>query len=149
MKLLDVFLRGRRRFDEQVESLFADFDYEDESAKIDILLGESDLEGVRARVANLLRQWVPTDYLCDRAGCNGIYQRRKGRRGPFLGCSNYPKCRSTKDAPPLDTPYERRAAWMMLADLAPDLKRWREFERSRRKARRQLRYILLSRDALR
>src|SRR5207247_3028390 len=25
---------------------------------------------------------------------------RRGKRGPFLGCSGYPKCRHTEEAPP-------------------------------------------------
>ena len=31
--------------------------------------------------------------------CDGTYKFRKGARGSFFGCSNYPKCTSTKDIP--------------------------------------------------
>ena len=37
-----------------------------------------------------------TDVKCDRCGANMVL--RQSRRGPFLGCSNYPKCRGTKPA---------------------------------------------------
>jgi len=151
MKLLDVFLRGRRQFNEQVDSLFADIDYDRESAKIDLLLRDMDPRGTSARVASLMRQAAPADYRCERPGCDGMYlRRRKGRRGPFLGCSNYPECRSIKDAPAdPDKPYERREAWKMVTNPAPVLKRWWEFERSRRRARRGLKYLLPGRDAVR
>jgi hypothetical protein len=32
---------------------------------------------------------------CSCTGCNGRMIRKSGRYGPFLGCSNYPKCRAT------------------------------------------------------
>lgn len=34
---------------------------------------------------------------CPRAGCGGRLRRRNGRYGPFLGCSNYPRCRYTEN----------------------------------------------------
>ncbi len=37
---------------------------------------------------------------CPRAGCPGTLVRRKGRNGPFLGCSEYPYCRETRAAIP-------------------------------------------------
>jgi hypothetical protein len=30
--------------------------------------------------------------------CGATLRKRNGRRGPFLGCSNYPDCRYTRDA---------------------------------------------------
>jgi hypothetical protein len=32
---------------------------------------------------------------CTRPGCNGRMIQKTGRHGPFLGCSNYPRCRAT------------------------------------------------------
>jgi DNA topoisomerase-1 len=32
--------------------------------------------------------------------CGGPMKLRPGRRGPFLGCSKYPKCKGTREAPP-------------------------------------------------
>ena len=37
-----------------------------------------------------------TEELCPR--CQGRLIRRNGRFGPFYGCSNYPRCRYTRDA---------------------------------------------------
>ncbi|MFH1748526.1 MAG: AAA domain-containing protein [Planctomycetota bacterium] len=34
---------------------------------------------------------------CPRQGCNGQLVQRNGRYGPFLGCSNFPRCRQTQD----------------------------------------------------
>jgi DNA topoisomerase-1 len=40
---------------------------------------------------------IPTDIKCQE--CGGKMLIRTGRTGPFLGCSNYPKCRSTGPVP--------------------------------------------------
>jgi DNA topoisomerase-1 len=37
---------------------------------------------------------VPTGETCEKCGAPLVY--RKGRFGPFIACSNYPKCRYTK-----------------------------------------------------
>jgi DNA topoisomerase-1 len=42
---------------------------------------------------------VETDIDCDRCRKNKMVVRI-GRRGPFLGCSGYPKCRNTRDLAP-------------------------------------------------
>lgn len=34
---------------------------------------------------------------CPVSGCGGKLRAREGRFGPFLGCSNYPRCRYTRD----------------------------------------------------
>ncbi len=34
---------------------------------------------------------------CPEPGCGGELRMRNGRYGPFLGCSNYPRCRHTED----------------------------------------------------
>lgn len=34
---------------------------------------------------------------CPRPGCNGQLVKRNGRYGPFLGCSNYPRCRESQN----------------------------------------------------
>jgi DNA topoisomerase-1 len=41
---------------------------------------------------------VATDRTCP--DCGAVLVVRSGRRGPFLGCSRYPTCRHTEDAPP-------------------------------------------------
>lgn len=40
---------------------------------------------------------IATDIDCDECGKPMVI--RKGRRGPFLGCSGYPKCRNTAEVP--------------------------------------------------
>ena len=40
---------------------------------------------------------VPTDIPCDECGQHMVI--REGRRGKFLGCSAYPKCKGTKELP--------------------------------------------------
>ncbi|MBI5863787.1 MAG: type I DNA topoisomerase [Planctomycetes bacterium] len=40
---------------------------------------------------------IPTDIACTE--CGGTMLVRQGRTGPFLGCSNYPKCKSTQELP--------------------------------------------------
>lgn len=34
---------------------------------------------------------------CPKPGCGGLLRERNGRHGPFLGCSNYPRCRYTEN----------------------------------------------------
>ena len=41
---------------------------------------------------------IETDIVCDECGAKMLL--RLGRTGRFLGCSGYPKCKSTKEAPP-------------------------------------------------
>jgi DNA topoisomerase-1 len=41
---------------------------------------------------------VATDRDCPDCGAKLVI--RTGRRGPFLGCSKYPKCKHTEDVPP-------------------------------------------------
>jgi DNA topoisomerase-1 len=40
---------------------------------------------------------IPTDIDCDECGKPMVV--RQGRRGPFLGCSGYPKCHNTAEVP--------------------------------------------------
>ena len=41
---------------------------------------------------------IPTDIPCDECGKPMVI--REGRRGKFLGCGDYPKCKGTKELPP-------------------------------------------------
>jgi DNA topoisomerase-1 len=52
---------------------------------------------------------IETTILCDRCKKNNMVVRM-GRRGPFLGCGGYPKCRNTRDL----TPEEAKAAGIEL-----------------------------------
>jgi len=51
---------------------------------------------------------IPTSIRCDECGESMLI--RTGRSGPFLGCSKYPKCRSTKPLPEGTTANELAAA---------------------------------------
>ncbi len=42
-------------------------------------------------------QAVKTDMPCEKEDCGGHLVLRHGRRGPFLGCSNFPRCRFTRN----------------------------------------------------
>jgi DNA topoisomerase I len=42
---------------------------------------------------------IPTDEICDACG-NGSMSKRWSKNGWFLGCSNYPKCKNTRDLGP-------------------------------------------------
>jgi DNA topoisomerase-1 len=55
-------------------------------------LGTGD-EAAKSAAADL--KAIPVDETCE--NCGGEMKVRKGRKGYFLGCSNYPKCRGTKE----------------------------------------------------
>ncbi len=44
------------------------------------------------------KQPVEINMPCEREGCDGHLVFRHGKRGPFLGCSNFPRCRFTRNA---------------------------------------------------
>jgi DNA topoisomerase-1 len=50
-----------------------------------------------AASAATLKGPITTDIDCDECGKPMVI--RKGRRGPFLGCSGYPKCKNTGEVP--------------------------------------------------
>jgi hypothetical protein len=50
-----------------------------------------------AAAGTMQPQNIATDIDCDECGKPMII--RKGRRGPFLGCSGYPKCKNTGEVP--------------------------------------------------
>ncbi len=49
------------------------------------------------RTEKAKRKAIATDLPCEKEGCSGHLVLRYGRRGPFLGCSNFPKCRFTRN----------------------------------------------------
>ena len=53
--------------------------------------------GSAALPSNGVPQNIPTDIDCDECGKPMII--RTGRRGRFLGCSGYPKCKNTGEVP--------------------------------------------------
>ena len=59
--------------------------------KVDLLRRSRGLEGGTANSGR-------TGQRCPK-GCGGHLQRKTGRRGPFLSCSNYPRCKYSRDLP--------------------------------------------------
>jgi hypothetical protein len=59
------------------------------------VLGSFDFNKEREDILALSERLVPDESRCPR--CGGALLRRRGYRGPFIGCSHYPECRFTKD----------------------------------------------------
>lgn len=57
--------------------------------------GQAAKSAGRAAARSRGRSEKPAAGPCPRPGCGGTLRERKGRFGPFLGCSNYPACRHT------------------------------------------------------
>ena len=53
---------------------------------------------VKAASKNDVLKTIDVEETCD--DCGGSMVVRPGRRGYFLGCANYPKCKGTKEADP-------------------------------------------------
>jgi ssDNA-binding Zn-finger/Zn-ribbon topoisomerase 1 len=51
----------------------------------------------RGRGSGTARPGARTGRTCPTPGCGGRLIQRNGRRGPFLGCTNYPDCRHTEN----------------------------------------------------
>jgi DNA topoisomerase-1 len=56
---------------------------------------EKDLEMAKLSMRDVKREQIPTDVLCEQCGSKMV--RRWGKRGYFLACSSYPKCRYTRE----------------------------------------------------
>jgi len=56
---------------------------------------EKDLEMARVSMRDVKREKIPTDATCERCGSKMV--KRWGKRGYFLACSSYPKCRYTRE----------------------------------------------------
>lgn len=56
---------------------------------------KKDLEMAKNSIRNLKAEAIPTEYRCERCGSKMV--RRWGKRGYFLACSSYPKCKFTKE----------------------------------------------------
>ncbi|MFH1746920.1 MAG: type I DNA topoisomerase [Planctomycetota bacterium] len=62
------------------------------------LRGEAKKQAEESLPAPARPKPIPTDIQCDECGSTMLI--RQGRRGKFLGCGNYPKCKSTHEIPP-------------------------------------------------
>jgi DNA topoisomerase-1 len=56
---------------------------------------QKDLEMAKVSMRDVKREMIPTDAICERCGSKMV--KRWGKRGYFLACSSYPKCRYTKE----------------------------------------------------
>jgi len=56
---------------------------------------QKDLEMAKVSMRDVKREKIPTDAICERCGSKMV--KRWGKRGYFLACSSYPKCRYTRE----------------------------------------------------
>jgi DNA topoisomerase-1 len=56
---------------------------------------QKDLEMAKVSMRDIKREMIPTDAVCERCGSKMV--KRWGKRGYFLACSSYPKCRYTRE----------------------------------------------------
>ncbi len=56
---------------------------------------QKDLEMAKISMRDVKREMIPTDTVCERCGSKMV--KRWGKRGYFLACSTYPKCRYTRE----------------------------------------------------
>jgi len=56
---------------------------------------QKDLEMAKVSMRDVKREKIPTDATCERCGSEMV--KRWGKRGYFLACSSYPKCRYTRE----------------------------------------------------
>ena len=56
---------------------------------------QKDLEMAKVSMREVKKEIIPTDAVCERCGSQMV--KRWGKRGYFLACSTYPKCRFTRE----------------------------------------------------
>ena len=56
---------------------------------------QKDLEMAKVSMRDVKREQIPTDAVCEQCGSKMV--KRWGKRGYFLACSSYPKCRYTRE----------------------------------------------------
>ncbi len=78
---LDKIEEGEKGWVETLKEFYAPF--------------EKDLEMARVSMRDVKREQIPTDVLCEKCGSKMV--KRWGKRGYFLACSSYPKCRYTRE----------------------------------------------------
>jgi DNA topoisomerase-1 len=78
---LDKIEEGEKGWVETLKKFYAPF--------------QKDLEMAKVSMRDIKREKIPTDALCERCGSKMV--KRWGKRGYFLACSSYPKCRYTRE----------------------------------------------------
>ena len=56
---------------------------------------QKDLEKAKVSMRDVKKEIIPTEAVCERCGSTMV--KRWGKRGYFLACSSYPKCRYTRE----------------------------------------------------
>jgi DNA topoisomerase I len=87
---LDEVADGKAQWKEVVADFWTDLEKDIDNALVDIKRFKPDP--------------VETEYLCDLCGSKMLI--RQGRFGKFLGCSNFPKCRNTRQMDKVGAPVE-------------------------------------------
>ncbi len=82
-KQLDDVELGKAKWQDVVDKFYKDF-----SVQLDAASQQAGIDMPKAEP-------VPSDEKCDKCGAVMVY--REGRYGRFLACSNYPKCKNTKN----------------------------------------------------
>ena len=78
---LDKIEEGEKGWVETLKEFYAPF--------------QKDLEMAKVSMRDVKREKIPTEVLCERCGSKMV--KRWGKRGYFLACSTYPKCRYTRE----------------------------------------------------
>lgn len=78
---LDKVEEGSVRWRELLKSFYAPF--------------ATQVKTAETKMRNVKASSEPTDIKCEK--CDGVFHIKWSSRGEFLGCANYPKCRSTRE----------------------------------------------------
>ena len=78
---LDKIEEGRKDWVEALKEFYLPF--------------QKDLEMAKTSMRDVKREKIPTEAICERCGSKMV--KRWGKRGYFLACSSYPKCRYTRE----------------------------------------------------
>jgi DNA topoisomerase-1 len=78
---LDKIEEGEKGWIETLKEFYAPF--------------EKDLEMAKTSMRDVKKEKIPTDVVCEKCGSKMV--KRWGKRGYFLACSAYPKCRYTRE----------------------------------------------------
>lgn len=79
---LDKIEEGEKNWVETLKEFYAPF--------------EKDLEMAKVSMRDVKREQIPTEAVCEKCGSKMV--KRWGKRGYFLACSSFPKCRYTREA---------------------------------------------------
>jgi hypothetical protein len=90
-------LAEKERIKEQQERIKEEEERSRDRAAHEVLDGTFDFESEFSEILSInneLNFTISSERLCPR--CRALLVDRYGRRGPFMGCPNYPECRFTR-----------------------------------------------------